>query len=293
MRDIENVIMERQEMGDNERAFTLFPKLPIELRLKIWSHVETPYHKARIHTISGFTHETLKTKPEVRYARHLSFDGPLPGIVPRDWPRVDDVRLAFKLAFLSPHAIHPVLHTCHESRQAVIKTFGLTFAFGTYVDFEKDVIFFDQSLTIDVFDETWYPGKLALQELLLHTELKGKVKRLALKTESRRRWIIEAQEIIIEAAEDLEELFVVYVDLRSIQSRFSSRIVWFMACDQYFNMKDKIWKDIENPYIRKLAEANARRQECGEVAIKLPLFRHVVVDEVDRTKRASFIRREG
>ena len=51
-----------------QQSFELFPSLPIELRLKIWSLVETPYDEPRVHSIRGFPYALLDSKQEAPQA---------------------------------------------------------------------------------------------------------------------------------------------------------------------------------------------------------------------------------
>ena len=158
-----------------EQSFILFPSLPVELRLKVWSFVETPYDEPRIHSIRGFpyslldskqgaTSEILKHDPDIR---HIS-----------RW-KVEPEEHFDRVVFLSPHSIHPILHVCQESRSYAKRKFDLTFEFETYINFKRDTIFLDRSSGIS-YEEYRSPGVLSAQELSNRCLAKSKVSSLAI-----------------------------------------------------------------------------------------------------------------
>ena len=146
-----------------EMKFTLFPSLPVELRLKIWSFVETPYNEPRVHSIRGFPYTLLDSKQEA--ASKVLENNPKIWKITRfefEPDRFD------RVVFLSPHAIHPILHACQQSRYYALKTFDLTFEFETYVNFSRDIIFLDSSKGIS-HEEDCEPGLQSAYELSQRT----------------------------------------------------------------------------------------------------------------------------
>jgi hypothetical protein len=124
----------------NWPMFTLFPKLPIEIRLKIWDNVETLYDEARIPAIRGIPYHVLKSKPSYHSRTKLEED-------------LEQVEIRMKgkwgpctydrVAYPSPHGVDPTLHSCREARQHVIKKWNLEWAFETFVNLDLDIIFPD------------------------------------------------------------------------------------------------------------------------------------------------------
>jgi hypothetical protein len=96
-----------QERYINDRSFTCFNLLPIELRLKIWGFALASHLQPRIHCV--------------------------------------DVRISddydHKAIFISNHPVHPILHTNHEARTLYLSKTQTTFAFETYINFFTDIIY--------------------------------------------------------------------------------------------------------------------------------------------------------
>jgi hypothetical protein len=82
--------------------------------------------------------------------------------------------------FLSTTApkVHPLLHTCAESRRLLMKKHGLVHVFGALFNLNRDILFLDASTAIH-HAEVNNPGLEAFAELLRHPRLIGKIKRLA------------------------------------------------------------------------------------------------------------------
>ena len=156
---------------------------------------------------------------------------------------------------MSPHPNHPVLYTCHELRDVTIKKFGLTFAFGTYINFDSDVIFPDLSLTVN----HWGRENMALLELLRrHTELTDKMKKLALVDvgDLHRLYhgMANPRGIILEKFRALEELFVGLRDDRISDGCLTPRAVTFMACEEYLpsaTLQERYWEKTEQVWVRE------------------------------------------
>jgi len=81
----------------------LFPTLPTEIRLQIWSHALQPHLTPRIHTISSKAGNPSR--------------------------------------FFSNQSIPNLLHICHESRSVFLTKTEALFVYGTYINFDLDSIY--------------------------------------------------------------------------------------------------------------------------------------------------------
>lgn len=90
---------------------------------------ETP----QIHTIAGLKEYTLTQYPALPFLKNQT--RPYTSL----WVNSN------KAVFLSPILIHPLLHVCQESRATTIARYNLTYAFGTYINFDLDIILCDES----------------------------------------------------------------------------------------------------------------------------------------------------
>ncbi|KAE8449658.1 hypothetical protein EG329_007988 [Mollisiaceae sp. DMI_Dod_QoI] len=103
-------------------TFTCFSDLPIELRFKIWDYTFEDHRRERVHCIDI-------SKPHRKYYDQTSESSSIaPG--PDRNP-----------TFISNQPIHPILHTCHESRQRYISRTSSELAFGTYINFNFDIVY--------------------------------------------------------------------------------------------------------------------------------------------------------
>lgn len=130
--------------------FKQFPKLPLELQLKIWE-MATCYNTAQVHTVvakpsslAQIARASPKSQPpwEERYHRE---DLPL-GY--HELARPDSYYAALHRLqgpraeiFKSSRKIDSAVHACSIARRHILKTFRLTFAFGTYLNLSHDFIF--------------------------------------------------------------------------------------------------------------------------------------------------------
>jgi hypothetical protein len=126
------------------REFTLFAALPLELRLRIWSLVDHPYDDERVHPIRGVPETLLKSDP--CSAREFDKKDLLQMWDSRSGRRAQPKWLHERVVFRSPHSIHPIIHTCQESRNYVIQKFSLVFEFETWINYKKDALFLDKSI---------------------------------------------------------------------------------------------------------------------------------------------------
>jgi hypothetical protein len=194
-----------------QQSFELFPSLPIELRLKIWSLVETPYDEPRVHSIRGFPYALLDSK-QVAPGRLLE-DNPDVRYISR-WEGEPEGHFDH-VVFLSPHGIHPVLHVCRESRYYTLKTFDFTFEFETYISFSRDTIFLD-SLKGITYEEYCDSGMQSVDEMMKRNLAKSKVTSLAINAfEEEERAVFDKVLAMFKAGlPKLKELILVETDYR-------------------------------------------------------------------------------
>jgi hypothetical protein len=212
------------------KEFTLFPKLPIELRHRIFGCIEIPYTEIHVHAIRGFPAHVLKDKASTR-------DPPKHPVQPSppsqlQWPNADYVwpkkktPIAYftwnlkggRFVSTTAPAIHPLLQTCRESRQFFIDRFNLVPAFGALFNLDRDILFLDASTTIH-HGEVNNPGIEAFAELLRHPDIIKKIKRLALHVSMHDYlWLGKFAEKVKGQLSALEELYLVSILSRHIIS---------------------------------------------------------------------------
>jgi hypothetical protein len=100
-----NLLDIKQETVQAKPIFHLFPDLPIELRIKIWKYALSSDIEARVHCIR-------------------------------------EVKSHGKTAFISNLSVSPLIHTTRESRSISISETRSEFAFETYINLDRDTIFF-------------------------------------------------------------------------------------------------------------------------------------------------------
>jgi len=205
------------------KEFMLFPKLPIELRHRIFSYIKTPYAETHVHAIRGFPANVLQDKASTRNPPKKPVEPALPSQL--QWPNADYVwpKKKTPIAYLTWHlkggrflsttapAIHPLLQTCHESRKFFIDKFDLVPAFGTLFNLNRDILFLDASTAIH-YAEVNNPGIEAFAELLRHPDLIKKIKRLAFHVQIQDYlWLGKCAEKIKGQLASLEELYLVCI----------------------------------------------------------------------------------
>ena len=131
----------------------------------VWEFVPVPcYETQQIHSIVGFDKKALKHNTNLPFLNKAPLNPLLPDPVTGDYPCVYDG----EIVFLSSIPIHPLLHVCQESRTVTIKRYSLLYAFGTYINFDHDIIFCDGSLAIYPGEHS-RPGIASLVQILVNT----------------------------------------------------------------------------------------------------------------------------
>jgi hypothetical protein len=162
------------------KKFRFFMDLPAEIRLIIWKKIETRldlYHHVHIHAIRVFPNQdrSFKSKTFNSDTRFPSFCGHEPlwsgrsGGIPKGG------------VFLSTNAppIHPFLHACFESRDFLIRKHKLMYAFGAFINPDRDIIYLTSSPTFRGF----WPGAIGIAvfaQFLRKTKLNRKMKKFAI-----------------------------------------------------------------------------------------------------------------
>lgn len=131
-------------------SFHPFPKLPLEIRLKIWDLVETPYDEDRIHAIKGIPYHRLKSMKSKPLYHSRTYNEQDPEHMAIQSCGCEEREITYdRVAFVSPHGVHPTLHASREVRQLMLKKHNLTWALDTFVNFERDIIFLDRTVFLE------------------------------------------------------------------------------------------------------------------------------------------------
>lgn len=141
-------LLEKLNSHNYGPTFTHFSRLPIEVRLKIWDLVETPYDEPRIHAIRGIPYHLLKGKPSYHSHVRNQKDPEHHQIY-----MTNDYWICDRVAFPSPHGVHPILHVCKEAREFFTAKFSLQWAFDTLVNFTLDTILLDKTPCLDDWED--------------------------------------------------------------------------------------------------------------------------------------------
>lgn len=250
-------------------GFALFPLLPVELRIKIWSFAldDTPYREPRVHPIHALPTRTLRSMHRFNSSATKTID-----IEPADHP---DLRsLDEKAIFLSPHTIHPLLHACRESRDVALDKFNLTFVFGTFVNFKHDIIFLDGSPTLS--DEMRYAGDMVCSEFARLPELKNQVRKLAIHVGRAPQWVGIVGKTLKGHMGKLEELYFVVGDQRRVvedQHSPERGDISFIDCERYWGPSYAMYI----PGRRDNRDLYGRDWQQQTENIASPIFKTVVV----------------
>jgi len=129
------------QMGFTEplHSFTLFPELPFELRLKIWSYI------APGPRVVGINYRNQRVK---RRGQNVTF-------------------LHNRAGWNSPDPVPVILHICHESRTEGLKSLRTTFGSHwfpgeVYFDFERDTLHFGHGKARDYLNNNVGPSDYLL-----------------------------------------------------------------------------------------------------------------------------------
>jgi hypothetical protein len=122
--------------------------LPPEIRLMIWDNIERRldlYHHVHIHAIRAFPHQDRSSKSktanlDTRFPRN----GEQPALL---WSGQSAKEIPKGAVFLSTTAppMHPFLHACSESRFFLIDKHKLIYAFGAFINPDRDVFYLTSS----------------------------------------------------------------------------------------------------------------------------------------------------
>ncbi|CZR56119.1 uncharacterized protein PAC_06007 [Phialocephala subalpina] len=146
---------------EGQRFFGCFLLFPMELRLLIWQYAfEADVHGPRVHCID---------------ARHPIFEEHDPGNTNDNTAVIVEAALQKGgRNFISNQPIPSVLQACRESRNHCLSRTTAMFAFETYIDFSKDIIYIPDLEYIDLTFPRFYEcddakklQRLALQKWLL------------------------------------------------------------------------------------------------------------------------------
>jgi hypothetical protein len=209
--------------------FQIFTRLPAELRVRIWEIVMEP---------------------------HLLFS------------RIHCVQERSS-RFISNQPLSPLLHVCRESRNFYIESTQTTFAFGSYINFSRDIIYIPDSNTPQGFLQRFLPSydarliqKLAVvKEAFIDLPLEGSPHTYHLKL---REWLPNWREWII-----------VFGDDRS--------------SDDYWPDTEMVFRTLSAREQRKRAErsyARAMAKMYNSVWVEPLHFRYVVHDFTESFRRA-------
>jgi hypothetical protein len=247
-------------------GFAFFPKLPLELQRNIWFHAiaNTTYALSRVHSIKALNPTNLRSdaKENSRSIQYLSLV-----------QRTQGTTFGTRAIFLSPHGIDPLLHSCSEARNFVIKNLDLTFAFETWINFTLDTILLDRSSMNSEIGR--YSGELASIELLKRPEMSNKIRNLALRVSSSVHGVTAIGERLDGQLQNLEELFFVVDDIRAGFSDHDhvakQRDVCLASCKDFYDPSDPRHKQSS----RKYEEAWVRHTNFKS----MPTFKSVVIGE--------------
>jgi hypothetical protein len=164
--------------------FRFFMDLPPEIREMIWENIERRldlYHHVHIHAIRAFPHHyhSFKFKTFNSDTRFPSFGEHNPLLWSDRSAR--GIPNGFGGVFLSTTAppMHPFLQACFESRDFLIKKHKLMYAFGAFINPDRDIIYLTSSPTFQII----WPGANGIAlfaQLLRETKLNRKMKKFAI-----------------------------------------------------------------------------------------------------------------
>jgi hypothetical protein len=247
-------------------GFAFFPMLPLELQRNIWFHAisNTTYALSRVHSIKALDPTNLRSdaKEKSRSIQNIS----LP-------QRTQGTTFDTRAIFLSPHGIDPLLYSCSEARNYVIKKLDLTFAFETWINFNLDTIFLDES---GMNRETGrYRGELASIEISKRPFLSNKIRNLALRVSDSAYGVTAIGKKLDGQLQNLEELFFVVDDIRGSfehhEHLAKQRDVCLATCKDFYHASDPRHKQSS----RKYEEAWVRHTNFKS----MPTFKSVVIGE--------------
>jgi hypothetical protein len=132
-------------------TFTCFGRLPPELRLKIWDYATEKHCRERIHAV-------YITNANLEYYNGLDLRDDFETI-PKTTPKEEPWK------FVSNLTVHPALYVNRESRTHYISRTRAQFAFGTYINFETDIVFVPER----EYDEY---SEISVPQFLLHESSK-------------------------------------------------------------------------------------------------------------------------
>ncbi|PMD32505.1 hypothetical protein L207DRAFT_572245 [Hyaloscypha variabilis F] len=286
--------LKSHEINEPLTEFALFRKLPIAIRCRVYGYIDTPYAEAHVHAIRGFPTKVLKDKAPNSQPIEPSPPSQL------QWPNAEHVfpeqtpitYFTWNLQggrFFSTTApkVHPLLHTCKESRKYFTQKHNLVHAFGTLINLDRDIIFLDASTAIH-HAEVNNPGIEAFAELLRHPELIKKIKHLAFHAEVRDYlWLGKCAEKMKGLLTDLEEVYLVWADdgrhteVQKKISKISGNSLFFIDVSQEgFEHEFQFNKEMQN-------EMKAAMEQRWTIAApdhkvsktKIPTFKHVFAKE--------------
>ncbi|KAE9372714.1 hypothetical protein N431DRAFT_466955 [Stipitochalara longipes BDJ] len=277
--------------------FKLFPKLPIAIRHRIYSYIDTPYTETHIHAICGFPKHVLdKVSPPEKQTIEPSPPSQL------QWPNADHAwPEKTPVAYFTWHLqggrffsttapkIHSLLYTCKESRGYITEKHNLVHAFGTLINLDRDIVFLDASTTIH-YAEVNNPGIEAFAELLRHPELIKKIKRLAFHVQVRDYlWLNKCAEKIKGLLISLEELYLVWADdgrhqeVQKKVPKLTGNNLFFLDVSQegfenefcfVKEVQNEMKKEMEQRWVNAIPDHRVLKNKS-----KLPAFRHVFAKE--------------
>lgn len=169
----------RTKLGTKGK-FSNFGELPTELRLAIWhfAGLETCFNPANDNE-NGNGRPQRNIIPGSNEARRTHRITCVSTLLP--WKRYRNGKprhAGSELVATNRSKTHPLLRTCQESRHKTIKMYGLSFAFGTWVNFEKDIFCFDFTFEGIPFQ---YCRQNGIHPVLEIPQFTSQIKHLALK----------------------------------------------------------------------------------------------------------------
>jgi hypothetical protein len=162
--------------------FRFFMDLPPEIRLTIWDNIERRldlYHHVHIHAILAFPHQDRSSKSKtVNQDTRFPSSGEQPALL---WSGQSAREIPKGAVFLSTTAppMHPFLHACSESRFFLINKHKLIYAFGAFINPDRDIFYLTSS---PMFQMVW-PGAIGIAlfaQLLRETKLNRKMQKFAI-----------------------------------------------------------------------------------------------------------------
>jgi hypothetical protein len=212
--------------------FRFFMDLPPELRDMIWEDIESRldlYHHVHIHAIRAFPHRDPSSK-----SKTFNLGTRFPGFgeqLALLWSGRSAKGISKGGVFLSTTAppMHPFLHACSESRFFLINKHKLIYAFGAFINPNRDTIYLTSSPT---FQMIW-PGAIGIAlfaQLLRETKLNRKMQKFAIDVvyDSRNHRVFTTSAyagVIKRQLYELKELFMVHAKFLENRKRWSPTIV--------------------------------------------------------------------